>query len=118
MDDELKQVRDELDKLYKNWVVILDRASRTIEKVRSTSSGREDFKAMSSHWLRAGGHGSFFGDEIAKAIHCLDPQWSQIWANYAALLVLEPNEYHSPPALSPKERETPPTNMFPVRRDE
>lgn len=115
-ESEMAELRDELDKLYKNFVVINGRASRLIERTRNSAeaSREEDRRFWGAYalWQRAGSHGSSYGEHLAQVIHALDSRWSKAWANHAALLILEPGGNHSPPVLSPSERTDPPSNAF------
>ncbi len=115
-ESDLTALRNELDRLYENWVVINGRAERLIEKLRSSATAGSEADApfwKSYHrWREASPHGSFYSDAIAKAVQALDPRWSKTWANYAAMLVLEPGSHHNPPVLTASERENPPSNSF------
>ena len=115
-ENDMTALRNELDRLYKNWVVINGRASLLIEKLRSSATLESEADApyweSYQHWRQAGAHGSFYSEEIAKAVQALDPRWSKTWANYAALLVLEPDTPHNAPVFSASERDNPPSNSF------
>jgi hypothetical protein len=60
----LTALRNELDRLYKNWVVINGRAERLMEKFRSSATvGSEadaPFWNSYHHWRQAGANGSFY----------------------------------------------------------
>jgi len=111
INQERSSIRDELDRLYKNLIVLSSRVGRLIEEERISAGVQhgDAFRALYSEWKQAGSYGSFYRDHIAKAIRSIDPEWSQAWANYAALLVLEPGEKHSPPVIGPGTR---PSNAF------
>jgi hypothetical protein len=115
-ENDLTALRNELDRLYKNWVVINGRALRLMEKLRTSATRESEADApywkSYGHWKAATPHSSFYGEEIAQAVQALDPRWSKTWANYAADLKLEPDAPHNPPVFTASERENPPSNSF------
>jgi hypothetical protein len=62
-ESDLTALRNELDRLYKNWVVINGRAARLMEKLRTSATRDSETDARYSrsyqHWTQAGAHGSF-----------------------------------------------------------
>ena len=67
-------------------MVVLHASSNRSEPA-ATPESEEDasFWKAYQHWKAAGAHGSFYGDEIGKAVEVIDPLWSKAWANHAAL---------------------------------
>ena len=85
-ENDLAALRNELDRLYKNWVVINGRAAELMEKLRTSATTRESeadalYWKSYGHWKAASPHGSCYGEEISKAVKALDPRWSKTWAN-------------------------------------